>query len=557
MKISFLQKKGIAAALAIAVATGLFLSGPAAHAQSASFPDIPANHWAYQAVQDLANKGYVQGYPNGQFLGGRTLTRYEFATVIDRMAQTIDQLSQKVAAGQAPTTPTGAPVTQDDLNKLQVLVDTFQTQLAAIQSEVSTDETKFQGEIDKLRSDLAAVKEEADNSYGAGPGRKYSISGYIQMRYLNASSGDNKDFPQGSAASSSAYNGTYAQGGNSQSYVVRRSRIKVAGAPTDNTHYTITIDTAGFANNTPSSTSNSSNAAVTVTEAWASYTFGNGKQNVYPTLMAGQFYTQFGYMLPLTSSETLTPESPLAFNEGTAGLFANQKYDRGIELNYSPSLFRFYVSLINGDGSVSNDESHGLDTIYKAGVHTKDNVASADVSWYEGHLPDTKDVGSSYIYLKKDLWDVDAQVAAPNGPFILGEYVDGRYDERSYFGSTETSTDPLGFTSSPEFVPGNHVNGYYVQGGWTFDKQGAHPLTLFLDYDVLNRSASGVAASVAGGASGSTFEDENAGYGAMYNLDKNFRLRLYYIQPQEIAHAQGTANPPRVGLTTAEVQMGF
>jgi hypothetical protein len=382
------------------------------------------------------------------------------------------------------------------------------------------------------------------------------------MRYLNASSGNAKDFPQGSGSSSSAYNGTYAQGGNDQSFVLRRSRLRVAGQPTNNTRFAIQVDASGFANNTPSSTSNSSNAAVTVKEGWVSYTLGNGNEptnNPYmnPTVIAGQFATPFGYMLPLGTNVMFTPERPLAFSEGSAGLFTNQDYDRGLELAYSPSFFHLVFAAINGDGSVGNEETHGLDTIYKAGVHTKNNVASADVSWYEGHLPDTKDVGSSYIYLKKDLWDVDAQVASPNGPFILGEYVAGRYDERSYFGSTSTTTDPLGFTSSPEFVPGNHVNGYYVQGGWTFHKQGAHPLTLFLDYDVLNRSASGVAASVAGGASGSTFEDENAGYGAMYNLDKDFRLRLYYILPQEVAHAVGTPEPPRVGLTTAEVQLSF
>ena len=48
------------------------------------FPDVPENHWAYAMVQDLAYKGIVAGYPDGNFSGDRTLTRYEFAVALDR-----------------------------------------------------------------------------------------------------------------------------------------------------------------------------------------------------------------------------------------------------------------------------------------------------------------------------------------------------------------------------------------------------------------------------------------------------------------------------------------
>ena len=48
------------------------------------FPDVPENHWAYAMVQDLAYKGIVVGYPDGNFSGDRTLTRYEFAVALDR-----------------------------------------------------------------------------------------------------------------------------------------------------------------------------------------------------------------------------------------------------------------------------------------------------------------------------------------------------------------------------------------------------------------------------------------------------------------------------------------
>ena len=52
-----------------------------------NFPDIPANHWAYEYVKDLADKGLVEGYPDGEFKGDRTMTRYEYAAIIYRALQ--------------------------------------------------------------------------------------------------------------------------------------------------------------------------------------------------------------------------------------------------------------------------------------------------------------------------------------------------------------------------------------------------------------------------------------------------------------------------------------
>lgn len=51
------------------------------------FPDIPANHWAYEAVSDLSRRGLVEGYPDGTFGGDRMLTRYEFAQIVYRAIQ--------------------------------------------------------------------------------------------------------------------------------------------------------------------------------------------------------------------------------------------------------------------------------------------------------------------------------------------------------------------------------------------------------------------------------------------------------------------------------------
>lgn len=49
---------------------------------SKDFPDVPENHWAYEAVSRLAGNGVIQGYEDGKYHGDRTMTRYEMAEII-------------------------------------------------------------------------------------------------------------------------------------------------------------------------------------------------------------------------------------------------------------------------------------------------------------------------------------------------------------------------------------------------------------------------------------------------------------------------------------------
>ena len=52
--------------------------------RSILFPDVPENHWAYVYVKKLADRGLLEGYPDGEFKGNRTITRYEFAAIFSR-----------------------------------------------------------------------------------------------------------------------------------------------------------------------------------------------------------------------------------------------------------------------------------------------------------------------------------------------------------------------------------------------------------------------------------------------------------------------------------------
>ncbi|MCF0155687.1 MAG: S-layer homology domain-containing protein, partial [Veillonella sp.] len=51
------------------------------------FPDVPANHWAYQYVATLAGNGIIEGYPDNTYKGQQNITRYEMAALFYRALQ--------------------------------------------------------------------------------------------------------------------------------------------------------------------------------------------------------------------------------------------------------------------------------------------------------------------------------------------------------------------------------------------------------------------------------------------------------------------------------------
>lgn len=54
-------------------------------AGTASFPDVPAMHWAAPYIGAAASAGWIAGYPDGTFLPNNGLTRAEACTVVNRM----------------------------------------------------------------------------------------------------------------------------------------------------------------------------------------------------------------------------------------------------------------------------------------------------------------------------------------------------------------------------------------------------------------------------------------------------------------------------------------
>lgn len=70
--------------IALVLAFSLIVSGIASAAPTTQFVDVPAKHWAYVAVQELARIGIVDGYGDGTFRGDKTMTRYEMAQIVEK-----------------------------------------------------------------------------------------------------------------------------------------------------------------------------------------------------------------------------------------------------------------------------------------------------------------------------------------------------------------------------------------------------------------------------------------------------------------------------------------
>ena len=47
-----------------------------------SFSDLTNEHWAYEPIIEMANKGILAGYPDGTFLPNKSITRAEFAKIL-------------------------------------------------------------------------------------------------------------------------------------------------------------------------------------------------------------------------------------------------------------------------------------------------------------------------------------------------------------------------------------------------------------------------------------------------------------------------------------------
>lgn len=111
-----------------------------------SFPDIPANHWAGDAVDRISDLGIVIGFPDGTFRGNEAFTRYQAALVVSRLLDVInDNLNSALA------------LTQADVDSLRNAVQELASDVAAQGVRLSAAESAIAGLSDDVTANSARI----------------------------------------------------------------------------------------------------------------------------------------------------------------------------------------------------------------------------------------------------------------------------------------------------------------------------------------------------------------------------------------------------------------
>ncbi len=112
------MKKTLVSALTTALVVG---AASTTFAAANPFSDVPADHWAYDAVSQLAADGVIEGYGDTTFRGNQNITRYEMAQMIAKaMAKTDVSAADKALIDKL------AAEFSDELNNLGVRVSNLE-----------------------------------------------------------------------------------------------------------------------------------------------------------------------------------------------------------------------------------------------------------------------------------------------------------------------------------------------------------------------------------------------------------------------------------------------
>ncbi|SDP77775.1 S-layer homology domain-containing protein [Selenomonas ruminantium] len=147
------MNKKLVSALTTALVVG---AASTTFAASNPFSDVPADHWAYDAVTQLADDGVIEGYGDSTFKGNRNITRYEMAQMVakamTKSTSGVDKaLVDKLAAEFA-----------EELNNLGVRVANLERNADMVQWH-GTAEYTFQHYMTEGKNDKEAGKDSRNN----------------------------------------------------------------------------------------------------------------------------------------------------------------------------------------------------------------------------------------------------------------------------------------------------------------------------------------------------------------------------------------------------------
>lgn len=149
--------------------TTMFLLLAAGSAVAKSFDDVDRSHWAYDAVEYLAAKGLIEGYPDGTFQGDKMMSRYELAMLVARAYAKMEDMAM---GGQEPSIDVEAIMNE--------LMNEFGPELDEIRGLVNKNSMKIDDLARQLEDNSKMDADLADKL--AKLGSKFKFNGIMKLR---------------------------------------------------------------------------------------------------------------------------------------------------------------------------------------------------------------------------------------------------------------------------------------------------------------------------------------------------------------------------------------
>jgi polyhydroxyalkanoate synthesis regulator phasin len=195
----------------------------------ASFSDVPSDHWSYNAINKLVAAGIVEGYPDGEFKGEQSMTRYEMAVMVSRALDNI--VDEMEAMGQGLTTGQAEDVTAIvkslmEKNTNETLSDAQAEEVAdivdALTFELRSELKVLGADVDALGKDMDELEAKVNALETDMPKDNIEFSGKVTAVFQAGDYGDDPTATAEALADGDALdvdlprvdpNGVYSNGG--------------------------------------------------------------------------------------------------------------------------------------------------------------------------------------------------------------------------------------------------------------------------------------------------------------------------------------------------------
>ncbi|PLV59202.1 S-layer homology domain-containing protein [Thermotoga sp. KOL6] len=150
----------------------------------AFFPDVPKDHWAYEYVWKLWQRGIFIGYPDGEFKGDRYITRYEAATAVSRL---LDFIEQKMLAGVSGNLTQVVGNLSDKYMALEEKVDSYATMIDTLAAQIGNVQVNFMKADKDILAKIDALRDELKGEFGKGIETNREVINNVALRLGNLS----------------------------------------------------------------------------------------------------------------------------------------------------------------------------------------------------------------------------------------------------------------------------------------------------------------------------------------------------------------------------------